>query len=232
MKSIRALPPLLGLGIIAVLQAPVLGHAVVSPAESVTDRFETYLLRVPTEEPVPTVEVTLEVPHEVEVKRVLKQPGWTVVTEPRHGEGTHEKGEHAHPGEVALARVTWRGNTIAPGEFEEFKFSGRNGAKPVTVSWRVHQRYQDGKVVSWTGAPGSETPASQTWLVERPRLEVNLSAVQAGLSQLQQSYSQVSTANAQALQTASAASGPAYAAIALAAVALLVAAVPLLRKKP
>lgn len=214
------------------LAAPALGHAVVSPAESVTDRFETYTLRVPTEKPIPTVEVTLEVPDEVEVKRVLKQTGWTVVTEPRHKERSPEEKEHAHAEEAAFARITWRGNTISPGEFEEFKFSGRNGAKPVTLSWRVHQKYQDGTTVSWTGAPGSQTPASQTRLVERPVLEASLSAVQSELSQLQQSHSQLTTAYAQSLKAASEASTVAYAGIGLAVAALLVALLPVLRKKP
>lgn len=225
-------PVLLLLAVLGALPLSAAAHTVVSPSESVSDRIETYWLRVPTEGDMTTVEVTLEVPAEVVVQRTLVKPGWTVTSVARPiPEGASDEMKESPP----LASITWKGGSIPPGQFDQFGFSAINPAKPVTVSWKVTQKYQDGMVASWTGAPGSKTPAAQTKIAEKAAIDQvasDLATTRTALTQLQQSYSQLSTANAQSLQSASAASGPAYVGLALAVVALLVAALPLLRKKP
>lgn len=223
------LPVLLAALVLAALPLAASAHATVSPPESVTDRIETYWLRVPTEGDSPTVEITLQIPAEVAVQRTMVKPGWTVSTVARSlpADASDEMKESP-----PLASITWKGGTVPAGQFDQFGFSGINPAKAATVSWNVHQQYADGKMTMWTGAPGSKTPASQTKILERPSLDARIEQTAATLSQLQQSYSQLNTGNAQNLQAASSASTPAYAALALAVVALVAAAVPLLRKKP
>lgn len=140
------------LGIFLAASAPLAAHVRVYPADDITRTpacgFTKFVVRVPTEKPIPTIGVRVLVPAGITVIGVQPKPGWQ------------------HDFELTKGRVTaivWSGGRIMPREFDEFAFlaagSPRAGA---SVNWDALQTYEDHSVVRWTGAPGSDTPHSQT----------------------------------------------------------------------
>lgn len=124
-----------------------LAHAVVSPPVA-TKALQQFSLSVPTEEPgATTVAVQMTVPAGFAIDSFEPAEGWTrsVV---RNGSG----------GEAPVSRVTWSGGAVPTGEDAVFRFVA---SAPVgrTYVFPVLQTYSDGRVVAWTGADDSETPA-------------------------------------------------------------------------
>ena len=110
--------------------------------------YTKFIVRVPTEKPIPTTGV-----------RVLVPAGLTVIgVQPKAG-GWHAAFELSKGRIVAIA---WTGGQIAPREFDEFAILAAGPPRPTTVSWDALQTYSDGSVVRWTGPPGSDTPHAQT----------------------------------------------------------------------
>lgn len=146
--------------IIAALAAVVVSaggasaHVTVEPRSSTARASERYTVRAPTEKAVPTVKIRVEFPTGVTVSRFLPKAGWKRDTE-KDGTGR-------------LVAVTWSGGQIAPEEFEEFVFIGRNPAEAGSISWKAYQTYQDGETVEWIGPDGSDRPASITTLRAAP----------------------------------------------------------------
>jgi Domain of unkown function (DUF1775) len=71
-----------------------------------------------------------------------------------------------------ITRVVWTGNPkkggiIRPDQFEEFPLSARvpDGNAGDDLVFRAFQTYRGGEKVSWTGAPGSDTPAPRVKLL-------------------------------------------------------------------
>jgi uncharacterized protein YcnI len=60
-----------------------------------------------------------------------------------------------------ISRVTWTGGRIRPGRTAQFRLRVRvrEGSKPRGLAFPAVQRYSDGTVVRWIGAPGSDHPA-------------------------------------------------------------------------
>jgi uncharacterized protein YcnI len=139
---------LVTLGALAVPSGTASAHVTVEPRESTTRAFQRYTVRLPTEKDVPTIKIRVEFPAGVVVSRFLPKAGWTRDTE-KDGTGR-------------LVAVTWSGGQIAPDEFEEFGFIGRNPAEAGAISWKAYQTYQDGETVEWSGPEGSDKPASVT----------------------------------------------------------------------
>ena len=97
-------------------------------------------LRVPTEEDVPTVKVSVQLPAELEEVGFQPKEGWT----------------RTQNGRV----VTWSGGQIGVGEFDEFGLSIHVPNTPgETLTFPATQTYANGKVVRWIGAPTSDEPA-------------------------------------------------------------------------
>lgn len=147
--SLNRLPPLLAVAALAFVAAPAAAHVKVyaepgwttAPACVTTE----FLVFVPNERPDPTVRVDLVIPPAVRIIDALPVPGWAVTL-------TRDKGR--------VARVTWSGGHLRPGEYQRFSLYGTPRIAG-TVSWDAIQTYQGGTVVAWTGAPGSDTPHSQ-----------------------------------------------------------------------
>lgn len=109
--------------------------------------FAEFIVQVPNERPDPTIRIELDIPPSVTVSAAQPVPGWTTAF-------TRTKGR--------ISRITWSGGQLHPGEFQTFLFLAGTPHAPETVSWNARQTYQNGEVVSWTGAPNSDTPHSQT----------------------------------------------------------------------
>ena len=130
--------------------APALAHVKVyvepgwtqAPACSSSE----FIMVVPNERPVPTVNIVLDVPLSVTVIAAQPVPGWTA-------NFAIVKGR--------VRGITWSGGQIHPREFQTFAFLAGMPKTPQVLSWNAHQTYQNGEVVNWTGAPGSDTPHSQ-----------------------------------------------------------------------
>jgi uncharacterized protein YcnI len=133
------------------LTAAAQAHVVVLPSETTQGSYETFTMRVPTEKESPTVKIELKIPVDnVSISRVEPKPDWK-----------YELSKDA-TGEITAITWTAAGNGLSGTEFGEFKLQGKvkDDAKPLV--WKAYQTYGNGSVVEWTGAAGSETPASVT----------------------------------------------------------------------
>jgi uncharacterized protein YcnI len=125
-------------------------HVTLNPGNAPAESFSRFVLRVPTEEDVPTVRISVQLPEGLEV-RFQPKPGW----------------ERTQSGRV----VTLSGGEIAPDEFDEFGLSFQVPNTPgETLSFPATQTYANGKVVRWIGAPESDEPAP-TLMVEAAESE-------------------------------------------------------------
>ena len=122
-------------------------HVTVSPTASRPGVSERYVVRVPTEGKVSTVEVELEIPDGVSITPMAPM-GWTYELK-----RTADK----------VTAIVWK-MEIKPGEFAEFVFSGRNPKDATSIVWKVHQRYADGTASHWVGEAGTRSPAPVTTL--------------------------------------------------------------------
>ena len=132
---------------VALLPASLNAHAVVYPPTSRPGAYERYVLRVPNESDAPTISVSITFPPAIRVISFLDVPGWRVEAK------MDDSGR-------ALS-ATWTGNLPAE-RFVELPFIGVNPKEPARVTWPVVQVYANGDTARWTGAPGSESPASVT----------------------------------------------------------------------
>ncbi|MFC4076310.1 YcnI family copper-binding membrane protein [Salinithrix halophila] len=125
-------------------------HVTVQPTDSTTGAYEKYTVRVPVEKDIPTTQVQLKVPKEVELVSVMPISGWEYKTK-KDDEGR-------------ITSIRWKAKDggIKAGEFMEFSFVGANPQKPGKIAWKARQTYKDGSVVKWEGPPDSDQPASMT----------------------------------------------------------------------
>jgi uncharacterized protein YcnI len=125
-------------------------HVTVWPKQTTTGAYEKYTVRVPVEKKVNTTKVKVVFPAGVKVNTVEPVAGWDYAFEKDSAGNT-----------TALDWTATAGG-IKPNEFMEFSFVGANPKTPGTIAWKAYQTYADGSTVEWTGAPGSDTPASVT----------------------------------------------------------------------
>jgi uncharacterized protein YcnI len=129
-------------------------HVVVYPKETAQGAYEVFTVRVPTEKPAPTVKVEVKLQTEaVQVSRVEPKPGWTYTL--------------AKDASGGINGITWTatGDGLAATEFGDFKMQGKVADEATSITWKAYQTYKDGSVVEWTGASGSDSPASVTKVV-------------------------------------------------------------------
>ena len=129
------------------LPAVASAHVVVTPGSVAPGGFATFTLSVPTEGNSPTRRVELSIPQSVTFGSYEAVRGWRITpVKTRSGR---------------VYKLVVRGN-LPVGQFQRFAFSAGVPETPTTLSWRAIQTYRNGRVVRWTGAPGSDTPASTT----------------------------------------------------------------------
>jgi periplasmic copper chaperone A len=123
-----------------IVAAPASAHVTLNPGTAPADSFSRFALRVPTEENVPTVRLSVQLPEGLDSVGFQPKPGW----------------ERTQSGRV----VTWSGGEIGVGEFDEFGLSIHVPNTPgETLTFPATQTYANGKVVRWIGAPESDEPA-------------------------------------------------------------------------
>src|SRR5687768_16299026 len=123
------------------LAMPAFGHVTVRSDNPEPGGFAVYTVRVPNEsETGSTIRIEVQIPDGLEASRYQPTPGWTM--------------------SIENGVLLIEGGTIAPGQFEEFRFQARNPEEPGAISFPAVQTYDDGEVVNWMGEPESETPAS------------------------------------------------------------------------
>lgn len=130
------------------------GHSVVHPERVAPGAFERFVLRVPTEKPVPTTGVQLLIPDNVMVFSLGGKPGWHYTTD-KDPAGR-------------IKSINWTGGEVPVGEFTDFEFVARAPKESGILVWKAYQTYQDGSVVAWIGPPEAREPASIT-KVEPPQ---------------------------------------------------------------
>jgi uncharacterized protein YcnI len=137
----RACLALAGIAPLVAAQAAS-AHAIVSPPTVGAKETQVFTLAVPTEEEGAT---TTTIGFSIDSFEAV--PGWTRTVQ---STGT---------GDSAVVRsVTWTGGKVPTDEDSIFRFVG---TATKSVSLPVRQTYSDGKVVEWTGAESSDTPAPQ-----------------------------------------------------------------------
>lgn len=126
-------------------------HVTVRPAEAPPGETVTYSVRVPSEGEVATTGVELEIPVGVTVVSVEGAPG------------SYELKKDG----ARVSAIAWKTNVPA-GERTELKFTARNPAAGAELTWKAHQRFQDGTQTDWVEAKGGKRPASLTVLKAAP----------------------------------------------------------------
>jgi uncharacterized protein YcnI len=137
------------LGIIAatalVFAATASAHVTLNPDKAPADSFTAFVIRVPTEENVPTVKLSVQLPEGLDEVSFQPKPGWT----------------RTQKGRV----VTWSGGKIGVGEFDEFGISVHLPNTPgKTLIFPATQTYANGKVVHWIGPLTADEPAPHVML--------------------------------------------------------------------
>ena len=102
---------------------------------------------MPGERDAHTVEVTLQVPKDVLPFSFEDPPGW--------------KRTNQEAPDGSTGTVTWRGELAEDG-FARFSFLASTPEQEGEIVWKALQRYDDGHVARWIGAPDSENPAAVT----------------------------------------------------------------------
>jgi uncharacterized protein YcnI len=131
-------------------------HVVVYPVQVTQGSYEKFIVRVPTEKDIATTQVEVKFPEGVEISRFEPKPGWTY--------------DIAKDSSGRLTGVTWKatGAGLGATEFGEFMMQGRIADNATTLVWKAYQTYQDGSVVEWVGAEGSDKPASVSRVIPKP----------------------------------------------------------------
>ena len=124
-------------------------HVTIQPRESKAGVAETYSMRVPTEGKIATVSVELEVPDSVTIVSIEAQTGTRYETK-RSGD--------------RITSITWT-TDIKPGESRQFAFRATNPKQGFGITWKAHQRYEDGTSADWIGPAGDKRPAPRTRLL-------------------------------------------------------------------
>jgi len=150
----RALGTFVAAGALALLAAGAASaHVTVWPRESVQGARERYTVRMPNEKDVATVRVEAQFPADVLVSGFEQKPGWTLEI------------KRAPDGRIVGA--VWTGS-LPPTQFVEFGIAARNPKTVDSLAWKFIQTYEGDVKVEWTGAPGSNTPASVVKLNPAP----------------------------------------------------------------
>jgi uncharacterized protein YcnI len=140
--------------VIGALAAPASAHVSVNPDKATKGSFVTFAFRVPNEQPdsgTTKLEVSFPVDHPFQRLDVQPTPGWTHMME-RQKLATPIKAEQAGEADITdyVAKVTWEGGTIAPGEIQEFAISA--GPLPEDadkITFKAVQTYASGEKVFW-----------------------------------------------------------------------------------
>lgn len=138
----------LTLAIALIVPAAASAHARISPAVSLSKQLQLYSLAVPTEDNnVTTTKIVMNVPAGFGIDSFAPSPGWKMDAK-QTGSGSN----------AVITQVTWTGGKVPTGQDSVFWFLAQPD-KAQTYKFTVQQTYSSGKVVDWSGAESSDTPA-------------------------------------------------------------------------
>ncbi len=120
-------------------------HVVVRPSEAPTASFQSFSVGVPNEKELPTTEVKLIIPEDLQHITPTQKAGWQIAIE-KQGSGE----------DAAVKSITWTGGSVAPELRDDFTFSAKTPAKTTQLRWKAYQTYADGTVVAWDKTPAKE----------------------------------------------------------------------------
>ena len=150
----------LALLVVAFVAAPTAAaHVTINPGEWEAGGFARFAVRVPNEQDsASTTKVTMQFPESVISASFQQVPGWKrTIKMAQLDEPVEVFGEQVTE---RIARVTWSGGSIAPGEFEEFGVSFQIPETPgEDLVFPAIQTYSNGEVVRWIGPPDADAPA-------------------------------------------------------------------------
>jgi len=132
---------------------PVTAHVTVWPKQSIASAREKYAIRVPTEKQVDTIRIEVRFPAGLKVNAFEQMPGWT--TELMRDEAG------------ATVGARWTGK-LPPMQYAEFGLLAVNPPADGEIVWTATQYYADGTQVSWSGLPGSKSPAPRVVISKAP----------------------------------------------------------------
>lgn len=147
---------------LVVLSALVLGygvaarvasaHVVVTPAQAGVASWTTFKVSVPSEKPIATYKLRLDLPEGLKHITPNVKPGWVISTT-KTGAGDS----------MRITDITWIGGPIPTERRDEFYFSAQVPAEVATLKWKAYQTYVDGSVVAWDAEPQpvSTTPGEK-----------------------------------------------------------------------
>jgi len=149
-RAAEALTAAVALG--ALVAPSAAAHVTVQPTTSRPAELQRYRVIVPNERTSGTTTgLDLKLPAGVTFALVESVAGWRSEVVERDG---------------AISQLRWRGGRVPPGGYAELRFIARNPVRVGPLAWKALQRYDDGDVVRWIGAKGSEQPAATTTLGE------------------------------------------------------------------
>jgi uncharacterized protein len=141
-------------------------HVTVNPREWEAGGFARFAVRVPNErDDADTVRVQMQFPDEVLSASFQPVEGWKRTVRMRQLDPPVERdGERIAE---KIDTVTWSGNRIRPGEFQEFGISFQVPDEPGSaLRLPAVQTYSDGERVRWIGPEDAEAPAPVVSVLE------------------------------------------------------------------
>ena len=130
-------------------------HAHISPPVALAQAGQLFTLDVPTEKQgVRTTKIVLTVPSGFSIDSFVDAPGW------------QRQVQSTGSGDAAVIQsVTWSGGSVPTGEDAVFHFVAEPSSAG-DAKFTVKQTYGSGKVVEWSGAESSDTPAPIVHVVD------------------------------------------------------------------
>lgn len=166
LKTILALLALAAL----VLPAGASAHVTLQPDEAVAGDYTVIDVRVPNErDSAATTKVDVQFPAGFASASYQRVDGWSVeVKTSKLAEPLSGHGEQISEG---VSRMIWTadsdGDGIQPGQFQDFPISVQIPDQPGdALTFKALQTYDNGEVVRWIGAPGTDEPAPQVAVSE------------------------------------------------------------------
>jgi uncharacterized protein YcnI len=144
-------------------------HVTLDPKEGVIG-YQRYTVTVPNEKDIPTVELRLVVPENVDIMGVAPIAGWAHSEKREAVEHNETSEDHDHAQQGRITEITWTGGQIKSGEYLSFGVSTRYEGEAADITWKAYQKYADGSVVAWDGAD-EKLPAPVVSITEASKVE-------------------------------------------------------------
>lgn len=189
MKSITAIG--ISILVFVITASPVYAHVTVTP-ETLSIGSHVITFQVPNERKIPTTELRITVPDNVEVTRIMPVPGWSYTLKRANTGGltdasanTAVADDHNTDSAGRITEIVWSGGKIGIDEFSEFKMSIKS-VRVQDVLFKTYQKYGDGLEVAWDGSSDRSPAPRITFSAPEPK-ELNKEQLGSGTADAMQS---------------------------------------------